>query len=158
MSTSRNLPRIQSRGFVSLGLILLLMLGLAAFGGAGWWVTKPHASPQQAPIATSTMPAANATSSATTPTTTLSPQQAAALVYKLPQNQHPYRTTSNASENSFYCGDKDYLVDANFYYFRCSVLVKDGHRVTTGSYAVNKYTGAISAPPLASTTSATPSR
>src|SRR3989344_1320751 len=29
-----------SRGFVSLGLILLLVLGLAAFGGAGWWYVQ----------------------------------------------------------------------------------------------------------------------
>lgn len=37
MTPTRGLARAQSRGFVSLGLILLLVVGLAAFGGAGWW-------------------------------------------------------------------------------------------------------------------------
>jgi len=41
---TRGLPRARSRGFISLGLILLLILGLAAFGGAGWWVAQNETS------------------------------------------------------------------------------------------------------------------
>lgn len=44
MNTSRGLPRVPSRGFVSLGLVLLLVIGLAVLGGAGWWVSKQGAS------------------------------------------------------------------------------------------------------------------
>src|SRR3989344_2004957 len=40
MSSSRGLSRTQSRGFISLGLILLLVIILAAFGGAGWYATR----------------------------------------------------------------------------------------------------------------------
>jgi len=41
MNISRGLPRAQSRGFISPGLILLLVIGLAAIGGVGWWATRP---------------------------------------------------------------------------------------------------------------------
>lgn len=40
MITSRGLPRTLPRGFASLGLILLLVIGLAALGGAGWWINQ----------------------------------------------------------------------------------------------------------------------
>ena len=40
MNASRGLPRAQSRGFTSLGLILLLVIGLVAFAGAGWWAVS----------------------------------------------------------------------------------------------------------------------
>jgi len=40
MTIARGVSRTQSRGFASLGLILLLVLGLAVFGGVGWWLNK----------------------------------------------------------------------------------------------------------------------
>jgi uncharacterized protein (UPF0333 family) len=46
------------RGFVSLGLILLLVLGLAAFGGAGWYVSEQSSVEQGVETAASTTPVA----------------------------------------------------------------------------------------------------
>ena len=40
MNNSRGLPRTQLRGFISLGLILLLVIGLVVLGGAGWYVSQ----------------------------------------------------------------------------------------------------------------------
>ncbi len=48
MSTYRGLPRAQSRGFVSLGLILLLVIALAVLGGAGWYVSQLRVASEQA--------------------------------------------------------------------------------------------------------------
>ena len=48
-----------SRGFISLGPILFLVIGLAVLGGAGWWATRSTGSPQQPqppPTATPTSP------------------------------------------------------------------------------------------------------
>lgn len=42
---TRGLSRTQSKGFASLALILLLVLGLAAFGGAGWWLLRSSLLP-----------------------------------------------------------------------------------------------------------------
>ncbi len=51
MFTVRGLSRTYVRGFISLGLILLLVIGLAAFAGAGWWVNKHvPATLNQAPV------------------------------------------------------------------------------------------------------------
>jgi len=38
---------ITSRGFISLGLIILLVIGLTAFGGVGWWAAKHTGVPVQ---------------------------------------------------------------------------------------------------------------
>ncbi len=37
-----------SRGFISLGLILLIVISLAVLGGAGYWATKQSPTQQQA--------------------------------------------------------------------------------------------------------------
>jgi len=92
---------------------------------------------QQA-ITTATNAVGNATSSSNK--TILSAKQAVALVYKLPELQHPY---ASANESSLYCGDTDYDQDATYFYFTCSVLTS-GHHVTIGRYSVNKYSGTVS--------------
>ena len=46
-TSSRGLPRTQSRGFISLDLILLLVIGLAALGGAGWYVSQKDLASEQ---------------------------------------------------------------------------------------------------------------
>src|SRR3989344_8393290 len=42
MPSPRGLPRTQLRGFISLGFIILLIVGLIAFAGAGWYVYHRH--------------------------------------------------------------------------------------------------------------------
>jgi len=60
-----------SRGFVSLGLILLLVIGLAAFGGAGWYVSRQEmgaalvASPPSGPAPLAVIFSIQATDSTT---------------------------------------------------------------------------------------------
>lgn len=65
-----------SRGFASLGLILLLVIGLAILGGGGYYLTSNQAAPPQ-PVtenATSTQPApqTNTSTNSTNPTNTAS--------------------------------------------------------------------------------------
>ncbi len=43
MNASRGLPRAQSRGFASLGLILFLVIGLAVFAGGAYYVSTHNA-------------------------------------------------------------------------------------------------------------------
>ncbi|MDO8408272.1 MAG: hypothetical protein Q7S95_03495 [bacterium] len=67
MTTLRSLFRAQSRGFISLGLILLLVIGLAALGGAGWWATRSTviSGTDANPTSVSTTPITTSTSSET---------------------------------------------------------------------------------------------
>jgi len=52
MSTyTRGLHRAQSRGFISLALILAIVIGVAVLGGAGWYATRHPSS--TAPLTTS---------------------------------------------------------------------------------------------------------
>ena len=44
---SRGLSRVRLRGFISLSLILLLVIALAAFGGVGWYVSQSQPTPTE---------------------------------------------------------------------------------------------------------------
>ena len=44
---TRGLSRAQSRGFISFGLVLPIIIALVALGGAGWYISQRDASPEQ---------------------------------------------------------------------------------------------------------------
>ncbi|HEY4514441.1 MAG TPA: hypothetical protein VJH69_03920 [Candidatus Paceibacterota bacterium] len=70
----------------------------------------------------------------------LRPDIAVIILYEFLKEQ---KLVSAEAGSSLYCGDNDFQEDSNNYYFVCSVLQENGHRVTIGRYSVDKYTGDV---------------
>lgn len=127
-------------------LLILIIVGLGLIATQSLWVPK---------LVDKILKYQDETSQISTTTTTREATQNQQSQVVIPRAQAVnavyqfFKDHPPANSNSLYCNDETAAKDARYYYFLCSALVPDGHHVTIGKYAVDKYTGAIQ-PPSAS--------